>query len=63
MRVRVDPSKCEGYGACVGYSPAVFELDEWGYAFVRGDGEVPPGEEDAVRAAIVECPVKAIAET
>jgi ferredoxin len=60
MKVRVDATKCEGYGTCAAHLPEVFKLDEWGYASVEGDGEVPAGKEDLARRAIYDCPVNAI---
>jgi len=61
MKVRVDPSKCAAYGACHDACPSVFELDEWGYAQVVGDGTVPAEHETAARAAVAQCPENAIA--
>jgi ferredoxin len=60
MRVALDATKCEAYGACADHCPSVFELDEWGYASVIGDGSVPTGEEENARAAVNACPENAI---
>ena len=30
MRVVLDATKCEAYGACADHCPSLFELDEWG---------------------------------
>jgi ferredoxin len=62
MKVKVDSAKCDGFGTCAAHAPNVFLLDEWGYAYVEGDGTVPENEEDLVRRAIIDCPVHAIAE-
>jgi ferredoxin len=59
MKVRVDPQLCAGFGVCVGLAPDVFKLHEDGYAIVQV-GEVPPALEDAVRAAVSQCPATAI---
>jgi len=59
MKVRVDAGICAGFGACLGLCPEVFELHDDGYAIVRV-GEVPPELEDAVRAAVSQCPSNAI---
>jgi ferredoxin len=59
MKVRVDASVCAGFGACLGLCPEVFELHDDGYAIVRVS-EVPPELEDAVRAAVSQCPSRAI---
>jgi ferredoxin len=61
MKAIVDATKCEAYGACVERCPSVFQLDEWGYASVIGDGTVPAGDEANVRAASAACPEAAIA--
>lgn len=60
MRVHIDASTCEGYGTCATHLPEVFKLDEWGYAFVEDDGQVPAGSEDLAARAIRDCPVHAI---
>ena len=59
MKVRVDATVCAGFGACLGLCPEVFELHDDGYAIVRVS-EVPPELEDAVRAAVSQCPSRAI---
>ncbi|MER7115818.1 ferredoxin [Saccharomonospora azurea] len=60
MKIRLDAAKCDGFGTCAEHSPELFELDEWGYASVKGDGEVPPELEGKVNRAIADCPVHAI---
>jgi ferredoxin len=60
VKVRVEAAKCEGFGICATHSPEVFLLDEWGYASVRGDGEIATGEESQVQRAIADCPAHAI---
>ena len=59
MKVRVDAQVCAGFGVCLGLCPEVFELHDDGYAIVLV-GEVPPELEDAVRAAVSQCPSSAI---
>jgi ferredoxin len=59
MKVRVDPQVCAGFGVCLGFSTEVFELHDDGYAIVRVS-EVPQELEDAVRAAVRQCPSGAI---
>jgi len=59
MRVSVDESKCEAYGVCAVDAPAVFELDEAGYAHVVMD-EVPAEMADLARRAAIGCPMGAI---
>jgi ferredoxin len=59
MKVRVDAGVCAGFGVCVGLCPEIFELHDDGYAVVRVD-EVPKELEDVVRAAVNQCPSRAI---
>lgn len=61
MKATVDATKCEAYGTCAELCPSVFQLDEWGYASLVGDGAVPAGEEDRAKEAAASCPEKAIA--
>jgi ferredoxin len=63
MKAHVDPVKCEGFGTCRDVLPEVFLLDEWGYAYVEGDGQVPEGKETQAREAVALCPVHAITVT
>ena len=60
MRVRVDPVMCQANGECNRICPDVFQLDEWGYAYVESDGAVAEEREAAVREAVVACPEGAI---
>jgi ferredoxin len=59
MKVQVDAGICAGFGVCLGLCPGVFELHDDGYAVVLVS-EVPPEHEDAVRAAVSQCPANAI---
>ena len=59
MKVQVDSGICAGFGVCLGLCPDVFELHDDGYAVVLVS-EVPPEHEDAVRAAVSQCPANAI---
>lgn len=59
MRLHVDPTACQAYGLCVGHATDLVDLDEWGYASVRG-GDVAPGALDAARAAVAACPNRAL---
>jgi ferredoxin len=60
MKVRVDATNCQGYGSCKENAPELFELDEWGFASVTGDGEVPAGQEGQAQEAVRACPARAI---
>ena len=60
MKVTLQVSVCDGFGTCARHLPQVFALDEWGYASLVGDGEVPEGLEELARRAAIDCPVHAI---
>jgi ferredoxin len=60
MKVVLDATRCEAYGACADHCPNLFQLDEWGFASLIGDGSVPAGEEENARSAAHACPEKAI---
>ena len=57
MRVRVDRSRCMGFGLCASYS-SMFKLTE-SELVIEGDS-VPTEEESAVRAAESNCPTVAL---
>ena len=59
MRVAVDADVCAGHGVCCTLCPEVFTLTDDGYAAVVAP-EVPSELEDAVRAAVNQCPTHAI---
>jgi ferredoxin len=60
MRVRVDPSKCQGHNRCYQISSELFQLDDYGYSRERNDGVVPPELEEKARLAVTNCPERAI---
>ncbi len=60
MKARINAIRCQGYGTCVDRCPELFELDEWGFAAVIGDGDVPEALEEAARAAQRACPEDAV---
>ena len=62
MKIRLDRTVCDGFGACVKHAPEYFSLDDWGYASLAGDGTVPDADRDAVMRALMDCPVHAITE-
>ena len=53
----IDSEVCMGSGNCVYWAPDVFQLDEDGIAFVRGD---MAGHEERVSLALTNCPTSAI---
>ena len=60
MRICVDPDKCEGHNRCFSLAPELFEVDEFGIASTKNNGEVPRGMEDKADLAIANCPEFAI---
>lgn len=62
MRIRLDRTICDGFGACAKHAPKYFSLDDWGYASLIGDGIVAEEDHDAVMRALLDCPVHAIME-
>jgi ferredoxin len=51
VRIRVDAGLCQGHARCAAIAPALFDLDDEGYAFVRpGREDVPDGDLDALLA-------------
>jgi ferredoxin len=60
LRIRLDRTVCDGFGACAKHAPEYFSLDDWGYASLIGDGTVPGHDRDAVMRALMDCPVHAI---
>ena len=59
-RIRVDPTKCQGYGTCAEVAESLFVMDEWGYAQSVPRDLRDATEEQAAEAAIDVCPVKAV---
>jgi ferredoxin len=62
VRIRLDRTVCDGFGLCAKHAPNHFSLDDWGYASLEGNGEVADGDRDAVKRALLDCPVHAITE-
>lgn len=63
MTIRLDRTICDGFGICAKHAPQYFSLDDWGYASLTGDGAVADADRDAVKRALLDCPVHAIMET
>ena len=63
LKLQIDPIACTGHGLCADLLPELIELDEWGYAILKNDGQVPAGEEGLAKRAIIDCPVHAIITT
>ena len=62
LRVKLDRTLCDGFGICAKHAPQYFPLDDWGYAVLAGDGDIPIDDQDAVQRALMDCPVHAIME-
>jgi ferredoxin len=62
VRIRLDRTMCDGFGVCAKHAPEYFSLDDWGYASLIGNGTVPDADHDAVKRAVLDCPVHAIIE-
>lgn len=62
LRIKLDRTLCDGFGICAKHAPEYFSLDDWGYAVLVGDGNIPEQDHDAVLRALMDCPVHAIME-
>lgn len=62
MRIKLDRTLCDGFGICAKHAPGYFSLDDWGYAVLVGNGDIPEADRDAVMRALMDCPVHAIME-
>jgi ferredoxin len=60
MELVVDPDVCQGYGLCHDEAPELVELDDSGFASVRGDGVVPEGLVAVAEKAVSMCPARAL---
>jgi ferredoxin len=60
MKIKLDRTVCDGFGLCAKHAPEYFSLDDWGYASLVGNGDIPEQDHDAVMRALLDCPVHAI---
>ena len=60
LKVHVDRDKCQGHNRCYALAPELFDVDDLGTAFERGDGVVPAALVDKARRAVANCPEYAI---
>jgi ferredoxin len=58
MTVRIDADRCKGHARCMLVNPDLFGMDDEGHGLVTR--EPAPGELADVRAAIANCPERAI---
>jgi ferredoxin len=62
VKVHIDATKCDGYGTCAEIAPNLFNLDEWGFAYVAVEDELDGEAAVRAREAIIGCPRDAISE-
>ena len=62
LRIRLDRTICDGFGACAPARTGLLLPGRLGYAALIGDGTVPDGDRPAVLRALFDCPVHAIVE-
>jgi ferredoxin len=62
VKIRVDPDKCQGHARCYSLAPELFDVDDYGFSTVKGDGTVPPELVEKAELAIANCPEFAISE-
>ena len=60
MKVRIDPAICQGHARCFAIAPELFDIDDYGNASVRNEGDVPADLEARARLAVANCPEMAI---
>jgi ferredoxin len=60
LKVHVDQDKCQGHNRCYALAPELFDVDDLGTSFERGDGVVPGALVDKARRAVGNCPEYAI---
>lgn len=60
MKIRIEQERCQGHNRCCALAPELFESDELGNGWVKGDGTVPPGLEAKARLAVKNCPEHAV---
>ena len=59
MHIEIDSDSCTGHGRCYSLAAEVFDVDDAGYGVVRLP-DVPPELEAKARAAVTNCPERAI---
>ncbi|MFE7243088.1 ferredoxin [Streptomyces sp. NPDC057580] len=60
MHIHVNADRCQGHSRCSALLPALIAHDEFGYAQVLGNGEVPPELADVALLAVRNCPESAL---
>ncbi len=62
IRIKIDPTRCEGFANCINAVPDIFELDADGRVFLKREA-VEDDRADVVRRAVYDCPVSVISYT
>ena len=62
VRIRIEPTRCEGFGNCVNAAPDIFDLDENGHVVLKTEA-VDDSRINVVRRAVYDCPVNVISFT
>lgn len=63
MRIEVNSESCQGHNRCYALAPELLDVDDYGTAFVIGDGSVPADLADKAQLAAANCPEYAIVIT
>jgi len=62
VRIKIEPTRCEGFGNCVNAAPDLFDLNDDGRVVLKKD-TVDDSRIDVVRRAVYDCPVNVISFT
>lgn len=55
-RLVVNAERCQGHNRCHVLVPELIEVDDMGFAHVKGDGTVPQALAEKARLAVRNCP-------
>jgi ferredoxin len=61
MEIVVNAGSCQGHGRCYDIAPEIFGADGEGHALLLATGPVPADQEGRARAAVRNCPERALA--
>ena len=59
LRLRLDPTACDGIGLCAHLAPTLVRVDSWGYPIIA-DTPLDDVTEKRARAAATACPRRAL---
>lgn len=60
VRLRIDPSVCDGVGICAHLAPDLVTVDSWGYPILDPAPLVSASERRQAAAAVAACPRSAL---